>query len=85
MSRVATRLVELAERFGVPDRQGGVEIRLPITQDELAGWAGCSREAVGKALQAPAGQGLGAYRPPLDRGRRPRGPAITRPGLTPSA
>lgn len=57
MSRVATRLVELAERFGVPDRQGGVEIRLPITQDELAGWSGCSREAVGKALQALRARG----------------------------
>ena len=57
MSRVATRLVELAERFGVPDAHGGVEIRLPITQDELAGWSGCSREAVGKALQALRARG----------------------------
>jgi CRP-like cAMP-binding protein len=47
--RVAARLVELVERFGqqTPD---GVRIALPLTQDELAGWIGASREAVSKAL-----------------------------------
>jgi CRP-like cAMP-binding protein len=50
VSRVARRLVELAERFG--EEQGhGVRITLPITQDELAGWVGASREAVVKALR----------------------------------
>ena len=47
--RVAARLVELAERFGAPVRDG-VEIGLPLSQDELAGWVGSSREAVSKAL-----------------------------------
>jgi CRP/FNR family transcriptional regulator, cyclic AMP receptor protein len=49
--RVAARLVELAERFGrtVDD---GVRIDLPMSQDELAGWTGSSREAVTKALRA---------------------------------
>ncbi|HZN73931.1 MAG TPA: Crp/Fnr family transcriptional regulator [Micromonosporaceae bacterium] len=47
--RVAARLVELAERFGrqVEDE---IHIDLPISQDELAGWIGASREAVSKAL-----------------------------------
>lgn len=49
LGRVAHRTLELADRFGAPcDR--GVDIRLPITQDELAGWSGASREAVSKAL-----------------------------------
>jgi CRP/FNR family transcriptional regulator, cyclic AMP receptor protein len=47
--RVAARLVELAERFGRPV-DGGVQIALPLSQDELAGWIGSSREAVSKAL-----------------------------------
>jgi CRP-like cAMP-binding protein len=48
--RVAARLVELAERFGerTPD---GLRINLPLSQDELAGWTGSSREAVTKALR----------------------------------
>ncbi|WP_433230121.1 Crp/Fnr family transcriptional regulator [Actinomadura formosensis] len=53
--RVAQRLVELAERFGVPHRTstGGesVRITLNLSQEELAGWVGASREAVSKALR----------------------------------
>jgi CRP/FNR family transcriptional regulator, cyclic AMP receptor protein len=50
VSRVALRLVELADRFGRPVADG-VVITLPFTQDELAGWVGASREAVVKALR----------------------------------
>ncbi|NDU71647.1 helix-turn-helix domain-containing protein [Actinomadura sp. DSM 109109] len=57
--RVAQRLVELAERFGVPydGRTGAaadgesVRITLNLSQEELAGWVGASREAVSKALR----------------------------------
>lgn len=49
VGRVAARLVELAAEHGAPG-DGGVQITLPLTQDELAGWTGASREAVGKAL-----------------------------------
>jgi CRP/FNR family cyclic AMP-dependent transcriptional regulator len=49
LGRVARRLVELAERFGEPC-EGGVRISLRISQEELAGWAGASREATSKAL-----------------------------------
>lgn len=49
--RVAARLVELAERFGRPTDEG-IQIALPLSQDELAGWTGASREAVTKALGA---------------------------------
>jgi CRP/FNR family cyclic AMP-dependent transcriptional regulator len=52
VGRVARRLVELAEQFGIPSPDGGVHIDVPITQEELAGWTGSSREAVGKALHA---------------------------------
>lgn len=49
--RVAARLVELADRFGEPTGEG-VRIAMPLSQDELAGWTGSSREAVSKALGA---------------------------------
>jgi len=48
--RVAQRLVELAARFGERD-DSGVRITLPLSQEELAGWTGASREAVSKALR----------------------------------
>ena len=49
VGRVARRLVELADRFG--ERDGDtVHIVLPLSQDELAGWIGASRKAVGNAL-----------------------------------
>ena len=50
VGRVAHRLVELAERYGEP-AEDGIRITLPISQRELAGWVGSSREAVNKALQ----------------------------------
>jgi CRP/FNR family cyclic AMP-dependent transcriptional regulator len=50
VGRVAARLVELAERYGEPAGRG-LRIGLPLSQEELAGWTGASREAVSKALQ----------------------------------
>jgi CRP-like cAMP-binding protein len=47
--RVAGRLVELCDRFGSEDG-AGIDVGLAITQDELAAWAGASREAVAKAM-----------------------------------
>lgn len=47
--RVARRLVDLADRFGKP-RTVGVEVRSPLTQQELADWSGVSRQAVVKEL-----------------------------------
>jgi len=49
LGRVARRLCELADRFG-EECDDGIEITLPLTQEELAGWCGASREAVSKAL-----------------------------------
>jgi CRP-like cAMP-binding protein len=49
VGRVCHRLVELAERFG-EESSRGVRITLPLSQQELAGWTGASREAVSKAL-----------------------------------
>jgi CRP/FNR family cyclic AMP-dependent transcriptional regulator len=49
LGRVARRLCELADRFG-EESEDGIEITLPLTQEELANWCGASREAVSKAL-----------------------------------
>jgi CRP/FNR family transcriptional regulator, cyclic AMP receptor protein len=57
LGRVAARLVELAERYGGLG-EGGTVIDLPISQEELAGWTGSSREAVAKALQTLRQLGL---------------------------
>ncbi len=51
MGRVASRIVQMAERFGVAG-EGGIRIDFPITQEELAGWTACSRDSVVKALQS---------------------------------
>ncbi len=59
LGRVASRLLELAERYGEPDGDA-IAITLPISQEELAGWTGSSREAVAKALAAL--RSLGAIR-----------------------
>ena len=56
MTRVAARIVELSERFGGEGSEG-LEIELPISQEELAGWTGCSRDSVVKALQSMRGLG----------------------------
>jgi CRP/FNR family transcriptional regulator, cyclic AMP receptor protein len=50
VGRLARRLVELCERFGT-QQERGIEIRLPLSQEELASWVGASREAVSKAFQ----------------------------------
>jgi CRP-like cAMP-binding protein len=47
--RVARRLVDLAERFG-EHRGSGIEIALSLSQDDLAGWVGATREATSRAL-----------------------------------
>jgi len=57
VTRVARRLVELAERYG-EQSGGGIKITLPISQEELAGWAGASREAITKALHDLRAVGL---------------------------
>jgi CRP-like cAMP-binding protein len=51
MGRVAFCLLELCERFGAGE-EGPVDILLPLSQEELAGWAGSSLESVARALQA---------------------------------
>jgi CRP/FNR family transcriptional regulator, cyclic AMP receptor protein len=50
MERVAFCLLELCDRFGEAG-EAGVDILLPLSQEELAGWAGSSLESVGRALQ----------------------------------
>lgn len=47
--RLARRLLELADS-GTRADAGGLRLELPLTQDDLAAWIGCSREAVARAL-----------------------------------
>jgi CRP/FNR family transcriptional regulator, cyclic AMP receptor protein len=51
LGRVAWRLQELAERFG-ERTVDGIEVELPLSQEQLASWCGASREATVKALAA---------------------------------
>lgn len=62
-TRVALRLLELAGRYGQPEGDT-TDITLPLTQDELAGWVGSSREAVTKALRTFRDEGW------IETGRR---------------
>jgi CRP/FNR family cyclic AMP-dependent transcriptional regulator len=50
LGRICGRLVELCEQEG-HDESLVVQITLPITQEELAGWTGASIEATAKALR----------------------------------
>lgn len=56
VGRVAARLAELCERYG-EQVDDGIEIGLPLTQDDLAGWTASSRAGVGEALATMRGLG----------------------------
>jgi CRP/FNR family cyclic AMP-dependent transcriptional regulator len=49
LGRVAWRLYELSERFGERTAEG-IEVELPLSQEQLGSWCGASREATVKAL-----------------------------------
>jgi CRP-like cAMP-binding protein len=51
LGRLAARLVELCELHGEPARDDSIEIELPITQEDLAGWTASSRAGVAEALR----------------------------------
>jgi CRP/FNR family cyclic AMP-dependent transcriptional regulator len=50
VGRVAARLIELCERYGDTTDEG-IQIRLPLTQEDLGGWTASSRAGVAAALQ----------------------------------
>jgi CRP/FNR family transcriptional regulator len=56
-ARLSGRLRDLAEAHGAAG-PGGVHIRVPITQDELARMVGASREAVNRTLGGLAARGV---------------------------
>jgi len=50
VGRIAARLLELCERYG--DRtDAGIQISLPVTQEDLGGWTASSRAGVASALR----------------------------------
>jgi CRP-like cAMP-binding protein len=55
--RVAEKLLELADRYGV-GRGEAIEIDLQLTQAELASWVAATREHVNKVLGTFRDQGL---------------------------
>lgn len=54
--RIACKLLELADRYGV--HTDGIEINLSMTQSELASWVAVSRESVNKVLGVFRDQGI---------------------------
>lgn len=58
LARVASRLVELTERFGDAREDGAVQVGLPINQEELASWSASSRESTARALRTLRELGL---------------------------
>lgn len=58
LGRVASRLVELAERFGSPYGTGAIEVGLPINQEDLAAWSATSRESTARSLRTLRELGL---------------------------
>jgi CRP/FNR family cyclic AMP-dependent transcriptional regulator len=58
LPRVTSRLLELAERFGVAGADGKLAVDMPISQEELASWAAASRESTLRALRTLRELGL---------------------------
>lgn len=58
LPRVTSRLLELAERFGVASADGTLVVDMPISQEELASWAAASRESTARALRTLRELGL---------------------------
>jgi len=58
LPRVTSRLLELAERFGVAAPDGTLGVDMPISQEELASWAAASRESTARALRTLRELGL---------------------------
>lgn len=58
LGRVARRLLELAERFGIGRPDGSCEVSLALTQEDLAAWSASSRESTARALRALRQLGL---------------------------
>ena len=58
LPRVTSRLLELAERFGVAGEDVTIVVQMPISQEELASWAAASRESTARALRALRELGL---------------------------
>lgn len=50
LGRLASRIMELADRYGVQTAEG-IAVAMPISQDELASWTGASRAGVTQGLQ----------------------------------
>ncbi len=63
LGRVASRLLELATSHGEQSDKG-ISIALHLSQEELAGWSGCSVKAVVNSLQTLRRLGL------IETGRR---------------
>lgn len=58
LGRVCRRIVIMSDRFGVVESDGSIQLKSPITQQDLADWAGVSRQAVVKALAELREHGL---------------------------
>ena len=58
LARVASRLTELAERFGATGPDGTVQVGMPINQEELASWSASSKESTARALRTLRELGL---------------------------
>lgn len=56
VGRVAARLIELCERYGDPTGSG-IEIALPVSQEDLGSWTASSRASVAGALRTMREQG----------------------------
>jgi CRP/FNR family cyclic AMP-dependent transcriptional regulator len=56
VGRVASRLIELCERYG-ERTDAGIEIGLPVTQEDLGSWTASSRASVAGALRSMRDRG----------------------------
>lgn len=65
--RIARRLCDLADRFGVPAPPGAITVEARVTHEDLADMVGASREAVSRTLAEFRAQGWLEERTPRGR------------------
>jgi CRP/FNR family transcriptional regulator len=56
--RIAYILLEFAEKYGIPESNGSIIIKLPVNREAMANYAGVTRETISRKLNALEEDGI---------------------------
>jgi CRP-like cAMP-binding protein len=60
--RIAYILLEFAEKYGIIDESGNIKIKLPLSREAMANYAGVTRETISRKLKAFEEAGLISFK-----------------------